>query len=152
MQKDLNEIKIEINNRLNEYLNKITLNKERKKQVDDEIRSISMKLFHYIFSQQVKIIKQTASIEKCLELNLIQLINKKKALLNKLECNFVEYDDIINDFNEIETLNSNLYIDFNYEFKKNEIIEKYLSIGDLLVLLLLLFLCILLLNLFFYIL
>ena len=138
MQKDLNEIKIEINNRLNEYLNKITLNKERKKQVDDEIRSISMKLFHYIFSQQVKIIKQTACIEKCLELNLIQLINKKKALLNKLECNHAEYDDIINDFNEIESLNSNLHIDFNYEFKKNEIIEKYLSIGDLLVLLLLL--------------
>jgi hypothetical protein len=145
MQKDLNEIKIEINNRLNEYLNKITLNKERKKQVDDEIRSVSMKLFHNIFSQQVKIIKQTASIEKCLELNLIQLINKKKALLNKLECNFVgEYDDIINDFNEIESLNSNLHIDFNYEFKKNEIIEKYLSIGDLLVLFL--FLYILLLN------
>jgi hypothetical protein len=138
MQKDLNEIKIEISNRLNEYLNKITLNKERKKQVDDEIRSVSMKLFHFIFSQQVKIIKQTASIEKCLELNLIQLINKKKALLKRLECNFVEYDDIINDFNEIESLNSNLHIDFNYEFKKNEIIEKYLSIGDLLVLLLLL--------------
>ena len=69
---------------------------------------------------------------------MIQLINKKKALLNKLECNHAEYDDIINDFNEIESLNSNLHIDFNYEFKKNEIIEKYLSIGDLLVLLLLL--------------
>ena len=39
----------------------------------------------------------------------------------------------INDYNKLESLN--LKTDFNFEFKKNEMIKKYLIIGDLLVIL-----------------
>jgi len=59
------------------------------------------------------------------------LMTKENELLQKLKCSCTGNDEIINDYNKLELLN--LKIDFNFEFKKNEIIEKYLIIGDLLV-------------------
>ena len=41
-----------------------------------------MKLFHFIQSQQVKLIRQTENILKELELNLNNLINKENDLIN----------------------------------------------------------------------
>jgi len=131
MAKDMNEIKLEINDKLNYHLNQIKLNKEIKQSIDTQIRDISMKLFHFICSQQVKLIRQTGSIEKELELNLNHLINKENDLLINLNNN--NYDKINNDYNEVKSLENKLQIGFDYEFKKNEIIENYLKIGHLLV-------------------
>jgi hypothetical protein len=137
MAKDMNEIKLEINDKLNYHLNQIKLNKEIKQSIDTQIRDISMKLFHFICSQQVKLIRQTGSIEKELELNLNNLINKENDLLinlnNNNNNNNNNYDKIINDYNEVKSLENKLQIGFDYEFKKNEIIENYLKIGHLLV-------------------
>ena len=129
----MNEIKLEINDKLNYHLNQIKLNKEIKQSIDTQIRDISMKLFHFICSQQVKLIRQTGSIEKELELNLNNLINKENDLLINLNNNNNNYDKIINDYNEVKSLENKLQIGFDYEFKKNEIIENYLKIGHLLV-------------------
>jgi hypothetical protein len=133
MAKDMNEIKLEINDKLNYHLNQIKLNKEIKQSIDTQIRDISMKLFHFICSQQVKLIRQTGSIEKELELNLNHLINKENDLLINLNNNNNNYDKINNDYNEVKSLENKLQIGFDYEFKKNEIIENYLKIGHLLV-------------------
>ena len=125
--KNKNEIRFEINDRLIDHINQLKLNKERNKLIDLEIREISMKLFHFIFSQQVKLLKQTAHIEHDLELNLNKLINRENELLARLDLedeNEIRIND--DDLNHLKTC-------FNYEFKKNEIIEKYLIIGDLLV-------------------
>ena len=119
MQKDIDEIKLEINDQLKVHLNQL------KKWRNEEIRSKTMKLFHFIMKQQIKLIKKTADIEKELELNLNNFINKEINLLSKLEINLTEYNEI---------KNNNLKINFNYEFKTNEIIEKNLIIGRLVVL------------------
>ena len=70
MLRHKNEIRSNINSNLKVNLNQLKLNKERKIALDGEIRKISMKLFHYLFSQQVNLLKQTANIETNLELNL----------------------------------------------------------------------------------
>jgi len=127
LSKDKNEIRFEINDRLIDHINQLKSNKDRKKLIDLEIREISMKLFHFIFSQQVKLLKQTAHIEHDLELNLNKLINRENELLARLDLedeNEIRIND--DDLNHLKTC-------FNYEFKKNEITEKYLIIGDLLV-------------------
>jgi len=130
MLRHKNEIRSKINSSLKVNLNQLKLNKERKIALDGEIRKISMKLFHYLFSQQVNLLKQTANIETNLELNLNNLINKQYELLTKLESNSTptQYDEIINDYNQ---LNNNSQTEFNFEFKKNEFIEKHLIIGHL---------------------
>lgn len=133
VEDELKDIKIEINNRLKLHLNQFQQNKDRKKTVDDEIREISMQLFHFIFKQQIKLIRKTSNIENNLALNLNNLIKKENALLNKIEYTFSDYNDIINDYNELESCSNSLKIDFNFQFKKNEIIENYLIIGNLLV-------------------
>ncbi len=133
VEEELKDIKIEINNRLKLHLNQFQQNKDRKKTVDDEIREISMQLFHFIFKQQIKLIRKTSNIENNLALNLNNLIKKENALLNKIEYTFSDYDDILTDYNELESCYNNLKIDFNFKFKKNEIIENYLIIGNLLV-------------------
>ena len=102
------------------HLNQLKLNKQNVKIIKDEIRSESMKLFHFLMKQQIKLIKQTDKIEKELELNLNDLINKKNNLLNKSEFNFSDYNEIIN--------NNNLQTNFNYQFKTNEIIGHLLVI------------------------
>ena len=108
------------------HLNQLKLNKQNVKIIKDEIRSESMKLFHFLMKQQIKLIKQTDKIEKELELNLNDLINKKNDLLNKSEFNFSKYNQIIN--------NNNLQTNFNYQFKTK---ENNLIIGHLLVMILL---------------
>ena len=118
-------MKLEINDQLKNHLNQLKLNKQNVKIIKDEIRSESMKLFHFLMKQQIKLIKQTDIIEKKeLELNLNYLINKENNLLNKLEFNLIEYNQIINNNN------NNLKINFNYVFKTN---ENNLIIGHLLV-------------------
>jgi len=121
MQKDM---KLELNDQLKVHLNQLKSNKQNSKLIKDEIRSETMKLFHFIMRQQIKLIKQTDSIERELELNLIDLINKETNLLNKSEFNLIEYNEIVN---------NNLEINFNYKFKTNEILERDLIIGHLLV-------------------
>jgi hypothetical protein len=122
MQKDM---KLELNDQLKVHLNQLKLNKQNSKLIKDEIRSESMKLFHFLMRQQIKLIKQTDSIERELELNLIDLINKETNLLNKSEFNLIEYNEIVN--NNLNKVN------FNYKFKTNEILERDLIIGHLLV-------------------
>ena len=106
------------------HLNQLKLNKQNVKIIKDKIRSESMKLFHFIMKQQIKLIKQIDNIEKELELNLNDLINKKNNLLS--EFNFSDYNEIINN-------NNNLQTNFNYQFKTNQMIENNLIIGHLLV-------------------
>ena len=118
-------MKLELNDQLKVHLNQLKLNKQNSKLIKDEIRSESMKLFHFIMRQQIKLIKQTDSIERELELNLIDLISKKNNLLNKSEFNLIEYNEIVN--NNLNKVN------FNYKFKTNEILERDLIIGHLLV-------------------
>jgi len=131
---DMNEIKLEINDKLEYHLNQLKLNKELKKSIDTQIKDYSMKFFHFICSQQVKLIRQTTNIENELELNLNNLIKKENDLLINLNNNDIHsYDKIINDFNEVKSLENKLPICFDYEFKKNELIEDYLIIGHLLV-------------------
>ena len=88
------------------HLNQLKLNKQNVKIIKDKIRSESMKLFHFIMKQQIKLIKQLDNIEKELELNLNDLINKKNNLLSEF----------------------NLQTNFNYQFKTNEIIGHLLVI------------------------
>jgi len=138
MHENINEIKLEINDKLKYHLNELKLNKDIKQSIDTQIRDTSMKLFHFIMKQQVKLLRQTSLIEKELELNLNNLIAKETNLLNKLEKNNDDDDDIINSYNELKATydnnnNNNTQTCFNYEFKKNEIIEHYLIIGHLLV-------------------
>ncbi len=118
-------MKLELNDQLNVHLNQLKLNKQNSKLIKDEIRSESMKLFHFLMRQQIKLIKQTDSIERELEINLIDLISKKNNLLNKSEFNLIEYNEIVN--NNLNKVN------FNYKFKTNEILERDLIIGHLLV-------------------
>jgi hypothetical protein len=60
----------------------LKLNKQNSKLIKDEIRSQTIKLFHFLMKQQIKLIKQTDIIEKKeLELNLNYLINKENNLL-----------------------------------------------------------------------
>ncbi len=118
-------MKLELNDQLKVHLNQLKLNKQNSKLIKDEIRSETMKLFHFIMRQQIKLIKQTDSIERELELNLIDLINKETNLLNKSEFNLIEYNEIVN--NNLNKVN------FNYKFKTNEILERDLIIGHLLV-------------------
>ena len=133
MTEDINEIKLELNDKLKYHLNEIKLNKEIKRLIDTQIKDYSMKLFHFICSQQVKLIRQTRFVEKELELNLNNLIKKENDLLINLNNNNISYDKVINDYNEVKSLENKLPICFDYEFKKNEIIKDYLIIGHLLV-------------------
>ena len=133
MLENINEIKLEINDQLKYHLNQLKLNKDIKQSIDTQIRDTSMKLFHFIMKQQVKLLRQTSLIENELDLNLNNLIKKETNLLNKLEN---DDDDIINSYNELKAnydVNNNTQTCFNYEFKKNEIIEHSLIIGHLLV-------------------
>ncbi len=127
----MNEIKLEIINNSEYHLNQIKLNKELKKSIDTQIKDYSMKFFHFICSQQVKLIRQTTNIENELKLNLNNLIKKENDLLINLNNNDISYDQIINGFKEVKSLENKLPICFDYEFKKNEIIEDYLIIGHL---------------------
>jgi hypothetical protein len=134
MLENINEIKLEINDQLKYHLNQLKLNKDIKQSIDTQIRDTSMKLFHFIMKQQVKLLRQTSLIEKELDLNLNNLIKKETNLLNKLEND--DDDDIITSYNELKAnydVNNNTQTCFNYEFKKNEIIEHSLIIGHLLV-------------------
>lgn len=133
MPKDLNEIKNELNDRLKDHEDKLKLNKKKKKALAEEIKKISMEYFRFIFSQQVKLLREVTKIENNLNSNINNLMTKENELLQKLKCSCTENDEIINDYNKLESLN--LKIDFNFEFKKNEMIKKYLIIGDLLVIL-----------------
>ena len=48
------------------HLNQLKLNKQNVKIIKDKIRSESMKLFHFIMKQQIKLIKQiNLSIHSC---------------------------------------------------------------------------------------
>ena len=129
MPKNLNEIKNELNERLKDHDYKLKLNKEKKEAITEKIRKISMEFFHFIFAQQVKLLRDIKTIENNLNSNINNLIIKENELLKKLEeCSeCIQYDEIINDYNKLELLK----IDFNYEFKKNE--KNDLIIGDLLV-------------------
>jgi hypothetical protein len=130
---DINEIKLEINDKLKYHLNQIELNKEIKQSIDTQIKDISMKLFHFICSQQVKLIRQTGYIAQKLESNLNILIKKENDLLKNINNKNNIYEKIINDYNEVKSLENKKQICFDYEFKKNEMIESYLIIGHLLV-------------------
>jgi hypothetical protein len=128
---DFNEIKNELNDRLKYHEEKLKLNKEKKQALAEEIKKISMEYFRFIFSQQVKLLREVTKIENNLNSNINSMMTKENELLQKLKCSCTRNDEIINDFNKLELLN--LKIDLNFEFKKNEINENYLIIGDLLV-------------------
>jgi hypothetical protein len=126
----LNEI---IKNELKDDLNQLKLNKQLKQTVDNKINDITIELTRCIIRSKIELLKQTNKNEKILELNLTNLINKKYDLLNKLEENNNYDDEIINEYNELKSFKSQINVNFDYVFKKNELIEQYLSIGSLLV-------------------
>ena len=130
MSNNLNEI---IKNELKDDLNQLKLNKQLKQTVDNKINDITIELTRCIIRSKIELLKQTNKNEKILELNLTNLINKKYDLLNKLEENNNYDDEIINEYNELKSFKSQINVNFDYVFKKNELIEQYLSIGSLLV-------------------
>ena len=122
----------------NNYLNEIIKNElkddlnQLKQTVDSKINDITIELTRCIIRSKIELLKQTNRNEKILELNLTNLIKKKYDLLNKLEENNNNYDDeIINEYNELKSFKSQINVNFDYVFKKNELIEQYLSIGTL---------------------
>ena len=129
----LNEIKIELKNDLIDDFNQLKLNRQLKQAVDNNINDMTIELTRFIIRSKIELLKQTNQNEKILELNLTNLINRKNDLLNKLEVNNNNYDEIINEYNELKSFKSQMNINFDYVFKKNELIEQYLSIGTLLV-------------------
>jgi hypothetical protein len=136
MSNNLNEIITnEIKNELNNDLNQLKLNKQFKQTVDNKINDATIELTRFIIRSKIELLKQTNQNEKKIESNLTYLINKKNDLLNKLEENNINnYDEVITDYNELKSFKSSIHINFDYIFKKNEIIhEQYLSIGSLLV-------------------
>jgi len=135
MRPSLNEIKNELKDHLNEHLSKLKLNKQLKQTVDSEINDITMQLTRFIIRQKIELLKKTNENEKILESNLTNLINKEYDLLNKLQDNNnnKNYNEIINDYDELRSFKSLTNINFDYIFKKNEINELFLNIGNLLV-------------------
>ena len=134
MCKNLNEIKNELKDQLNEHLNKLKLNKQLKQKVDNEINDITIDLTRFIVRQKIELLKKTNENEKNIESNLNNLINKENDLLNKLEVNNnYNYNEIMNDYNELNSFKSLININFDCIFKKNEINENYLRIGNLMV-------------------
>jgi len=135
MNRNLSKIKIYLKDQLNEHLNKSKLNKQLKQTVDSEINDITMQLTRFIIRQKIELLKKTNENEKILESNLTNLINKEYDLLNKLQDNNnnKNYDEIINDYDELRSFKSLTNINFDYIFKKNEINELFLNIGNLLV-------------------
>jgi hypothetical protein len=123
---------IEIKDQLKEHLNKLELNKQLKKKVENEINEILIQLTRLLIRQKLELLKKINENEKILESNLANLINKENNLLKKLQISD-NSDEILNDYNELKSLNNNLYTDFDYVFKKNELIDKSLLIGNLLV-------------------
>ena len=135
MNRNLSKIKIYLKDQLNEHLNKSKLNKQLKQTVDSEINDITMQLTRFIIRQKIELLKKTNENEKILESNLTNLINKEYDLLNKLQDNNnnKNYNEIINDYDELRSFKSLTNINFDYIFKKNEINELFLNIGNLLV-------------------
>jgi hypothetical protein len=134
MCKNLNEIKNELKDQLNEHLNKLKLNKQLKQKVDNEINDITIDLTRFIVRQKIELLKKTNENEKIIESNLNNLINKENDLLNKLEVNNnYNYNELMNDYNELNSFKSLININFDCIFKKNEINENYLRIGNLMV-------------------
>lgn len=123
---------IEIKDQLKKHLNKLELNKQLKKKVENEINEILIQLTRLLIRQKLELLKKINENEKILESNLANLINKENNLLKKLQISD-NSDEILNDYNELKSLNNNLYTDFDYVFKKNELIDKSLLIGNLLV-------------------
>jgi hypothetical protein len=125
---------IEIKDQLKEHLNKLELNKKLKQNVENEINEILIELTRLLIRQKLELLKKINENEKILESNLANLINKENNLLKKLQISsFDNSDEISNDYNELKSLSNNLNTDFDYVLKKNELIDKYLSIGNLLV-------------------
>ena len=129
---NLNEIKSEIKVQLNEHVNKLKSIKEMKQSVETEINDMVLQVTRRLIRQKIEILKKVNKNEKLLESNLNNLISKEHDLLNKFD-NINNYDEIISGYNQLNA--SDLNVNFDYVFKKNEKIEEnFLSIGDLLLL------------------
>lgn len=74
--------------------------------------------------RQIEIIKIINQNNKKMESNLINLINKQNDLLKRIEDNN-NYNDIINDYNELKSFKNLKNKDFDYFIKKNEINKNY---------------------------
>ena len=142
MHKNLREIQTKINDQLDEHSNKLKLNKKIKDTIENEI---TIEFTRCLIRQKAILLKQTACVQNVLESNLNNLITKEKDLLARIKLTN-SYDEIQNDLNELEALNTKLQLDFNYEFKKNTITKDNHNIGNLLVLYNLVLLFILLIN------
>jgi len=112
----------------------LKLNKQLKQKVDNEINDVTIDLTRFIVRQKIELLKKTNENEKNIESNLNNLINKENDLLNKLEVNNnYNYNELMNDYNELNSFKSLININFDCIFKKNEINENYLRIGNLMV-------------------
>ena len=129
MSLNLNELKNEIKNQLTNHQSKLKLNIELKQTVETEIDVIIMQITRCLIRRKKELFKQINENITNLEANLNNLINKENDLLSKIENN--NFDEILNDFNQLKSFKSNLNINFKYIFKKNETIETNLNIGDL---------------------
>ncbi len=93
---------IEIKDQLKEHLNKLELNKQLKKKVENEINEILIQLTRLLIRQKLELLKKINENEKILESNLANLINKENNLLKKLQISD-NSDEILNDYNELIT-------------------------------------------------
>ena len=121
MLKNLNKIKNELKDESNEHSNK--LKNLRKQNVENEKENEVQELT----GRQIEIIKIINQNKKKMESNLINLINKQNDLLKRIEDNN-NYNEIINDYNELKLFKNLKNKDFDYFIKKNEINKNYLNI------------------------
>jgi len=127
---NVKKLKNELIDQLNEDLNKSKLNKQLKQKLVNEIKSATIDSAKLILRQERQLIYNLDQNEKILESNLNNLINKEKDLLKKLEDSNNNYEEIINDYNELKSLISSKNFNFDYIFQKNENVSR---IGNLMV-------------------
>ena len=127
---NVKKLKNELIDQLNEDLNKSNLNKQLKQKLVNEIKSATIDSAKLILRQERQLIYNLDQNEKILESNLNNLINKEKDLLKKLEDSNNNYEEIINDYNELKSLISSKNFNFDYIFQKNENVSR---IGNLMV-------------------
>jgi len=129
MSLNLNELKNVIKDQLDKHLTKLKSNKELKQTVENEIEEIIKQITRLIIRQKIELLKQINEKNKIHESNLSNLIRTENDILTKIENNNNNQDEILHDYNQFKLLSSN--INFDFVFKKNENIEKYLIIGDI---------------------
>ena len=147
--KSLKELLYEANTLLETHEATLKHNEERKKAIDDEIKTKTMQLFEFLFLNQVKLIEQNEQIEENLRLKSNQLKGKQQDVISKLKeieqrlacsplATGTQLEEISNETEQIkceinaikEQLN---HMRYEHHFEQNKTNQDTLCIGQLLV-------------------